>query len=125
MENLSLFGYFLKCLRKYACFKGRGRRKEFWGFLLFRYLFIFVLWFILDSMKSEQVWNILFLVFVFGTSIPMWAVIVRRLHDTDRSAWYIVLFYLPVISFFPIFWFCEDSDIWENDYGPNPKEGEE
>jgi uncharacterized membrane protein YhaH (DUF805 family) len=77
MENLSLFGYFVKCLKKYACFKGRARRKEFWGFMLFYYLFLFVLWFISDSMKSEQAWSILFLVYSLGTLIPMLAVAVR------------------------------------------------
>jgi uncharacterized membrane protein YhaH (DUF805 family) len=125
MENLSLFGYFLKCLRKYACFKGRARRKEFWGFMLFYYLFLFVLWFISDSMKSEQAWSVLFLVYSLGTLIPMLAVAARRLHDTDRSGWYIVLCYIPVIHIYPIYLFCEDSDIWENDYGPNPKEDEQ
>jgi uncharacterized membrane protein YhaH (DUF805 family) len=125
MENLSLFGYFVKCLKKYACFKGRARRKEFWGFMLFYYLFLFVLWSISDSMKSEQAWSILFLVYSLGTLIPMLAVAVRRLHDTDRSAWYIVLYFIPIIHIYPICLFCEDSDVWENDYGPNPKEGEE
>jgi uncharacterized membrane protein YhaH (DUF805 family) len=101
MENLSLFGYFVKCLRKYACFKGRARRKEFWGFMLFYYLFLFVLWFISDSMKSEQAWSILFLVYSLGTLIPMLAVAVRRLHDTDRSAWYIVLYLYTYHSYLP------------------------
>ena len=54
--------------------------------------------------------------------LPSLAVGVRRLHDTDRSGWWILIGLIPIIGWILlIVWFCSDSKPGENQYGPNPK----
>ena len=53
--------------------------------------------------------------------LPSLAVAVRRLHDTDRSGWWILIGLIPIIGWIPLLvWFCTDSKA-DNQYGPNPK----
>ena len=54
--------------------------------------------------------------------LPSLAVGVRRLHDTDRSGWWILIGIIPIIGWIMLLiWFCTDSKP-SNQYGPNPKE---
>ena len=135
VENLSLFGYFIKCLKKNAVFKGRARRKEYWGFYLFTYIFDFVSAIIVaflsplisDSDEFVSVMEILYVLIILvlvlirlALLIPFLAVCVRRLHDLGHSGW-TLLWCLTIIGAIPIgiwisFWGSEGS----NKYGPNP-----
>jgi uncharacterized membrane protein YhaH (DUF805 family) len=58
--------------------------------------------------------------------IPSLAVSIRRLHDTGKSGWWILLGVIPIINFIGIFvllfFYVQDSQAGENQYGPNPKE---
>jgi uncharacterized membrane protein YhaH (DUF805 family) len=92
-DNLSLFGYFVKCLKNYANFKGRARIKEFWGFVLFA-IIIDVAWTIVSvlidtSLHGEETSfsKNLMRLFWLAMFLPWIAVFVRRLHDTGRSGW--------------------------------------
>jgi len=97
-ENLSLWGYYVKCLKNYANFKGRARRKEFWGFILFDTLFevVFILFvgvFLvaildIDDDDVEAFAIVLSTLYWLATFLPFLAVLVRRLHDTEMSQRY-------------------------------------
>lgn len=108
-ENLSLWGYFLKCFKKYANFKGRARRKEFWGFLLLSNVFGYALLFagilisgediadVFESLEDANLGTVLCCLCLYGLAVmlPSLAVLFRRLHDTGRSGW-IFLWYLII-----------------------------
>jgi uncharacterized membrane protein YhaH (DUF805 family) len=125
IENLTLFGYFLKCWKKYACFKGRARKQEFWGYILFLFILnvlIFNALVIIDNIASgyyEDYINMVYEGLLILQILPTLAVTTRRLHDIDNNAVYNLLYIVP-FGFIFLFIMCSrDSDIYENEYGPN------
>jgi len=118
--------WFVIVLKKYAEFSGRSRRAEYWYYVLF-YVLILVGLSIIDSatgmFDAERGVGVLSSLFALGTLIPTIAVTVRRLHDTDRSGWWILLELVPVIGGIVVLVFtCLDGTPRSNKYGPNPKE---
>jgi hypothetical protein len=98
MIEKSLFTYFIEAFTKnYVNFKGRARRKEYWGFTLF-YALIFA---ILGAFAFTGIGVILFLV-VFVVTLPSSiSLTVRRLHDINLSGWftlYMLIMLIPVIG---------------------------
>jgi uncharacterized membrane protein YhaH (DUF805 family) len=116
--------WYLKVLRNYIGFRGRARRKEFWMFTLVNLILIFVLGVIdkilgWDRAGGEGVLSPLYGVLLF---LPWWAVMFRRLHDTDRSAWWLLLIFIPIVGWVVILLFnCQDGTPGENRFGPDPK----
>ena len=98
MIEKSLFTYFIEAFtQNYANFKGRARRKEYWGFTLF-YALIFA---ILGAFAFTGIGVILFLVVFVVTLPPSISLIVRRLHDINLSGWftlYMLIMLIPVIG---------------------------
>ena len=116
--------WFLMALKKYADFKGRSQRSEYWFFFLF-YVLIMVALSIVGAVLGESgsmISGILIGIFVLGTIVPMIAVTVRRLHDTDRSGWFFLVTFIPAVGSFILLYFCVlDSQAGTNRFGPNPK----
>jgi uncharacterized membrane protein YhaH (DUF805 family) len=81
------------CFTKYADFSGRASRAEYWWFFLFLCLASAAL-----SLVSEMVAG-LFQIAVF---LPSIAAGVRRLHDTNRSGWFLLLWLIPVVGWIVI-----------------------
>ena len=98
MIEKSLFTYFIEAFTKiYVIFKGRARRKEYWGFTLF-YALIFA---ILGAFAFTGIGVILFLVVFVVTLPPSISLTVRRLHDINLSGWftlYMLIMLIPVIG---------------------------
>lgn len=98
MIEKSLFTYFIEAFTKnYVNFKGRARRKEYWGFTLF-YALIFA---ILGAFAFTGIRVILFLVVFVVTLPPSISLTVRRLHDINLSGWftlYMLIMLIPVIG---------------------------
>jgi len=120
--------WYLDVLRKYAVFSGRARRKEYWYFTLFNVL-IHIGLSILDSAagfsSAEYSMGVLGGIYALAVLIPSLAVSVRRLHDTGRSGWWLLIGLIPVIGFIVLLVFMvTDSNPGQNLYGPSPKEGE-
>ena len=91
------------CLRKkYGEFSGRASRSEFWWFSLFCvivFAVIFILYFLVQSSSIlSGICGLLILVAVFGLLVPGLAVSVRRLHDTGKSGWLILIGMIPIVS---------------------------
>ena len=62
-------------------------------------------------------------VYAIAMIVPSFAVLARRLHDTDRSGWWILIGLIPIIGTIVLFVFAVlDSEEGENRFGPNPKE---
>ena len=109
---------FLLAFKKYAVFEGRSRRREFWFFTLFCYIVMAVLY-VVDMMLGT---GVLSTIFGLAVLIPSLAVGARRLHDTGRSGWWLLLYLVPLVGFIVlIVFFVMDSQPGTNEYGPNPK----
>ncbi|MCL2336888.1 MAG: DUF805 domain-containing protein [Firmicutes bacterium] len=144
---------YISVLKKYAVFGGRARRKEYWMFFLFNVI-IAVIFGVLIGLSSViglralgGLFTIIIIIYGLAVLLPSLGVSVRRLHDTGRSAWWLLLVIVPavIVSIFTnaglhgslmglirlIYYVCEvvfivllclDSQPGENQYGPNPKQ---
>jgi len=116
------FGQAIKTVfSKYAVFEGKASRAEYWWWFLFSFLVIAVLWvlflitggasFLAGISEVTDVsiillggfaWIILQLAYL-ALAIPTLAVLVRRLHDTGRSGWYLLLYLIPIAGSITMF----------------------
>jgi uncharacterized membrane protein YhaH (DUF805 family) len=107
------------CFSKYVTFTGRARRSEYWWFVLFVALVSLVasaIDFSADIMVFQVIVGLALL-------LPELAVAVRRLHDTDRTGWWLLIGLVPVIGGIVLLvFFLIDSDPDANRYGASPKE---
>lgn len=110
--------WYLVVLKKYAVFSGRARRKEYWMFSLFSLIIIFALGFIEGLLGSPGVVGILYSLAIL---IPSIAVSVRRLHDTGRSGWWLLIVLVPLIGAIVFLVFMVQEGKEDNDFGENPK----
>ncbi len=116
--------WYLAVLKKYAVFGGRARRKEYWIFTLFHILIVITLG-IVDVMlglRSQSGIGLLGGLYGLAVLIPGIAVSVRRLHDTGRSGWWMLLSVVPPVGIVLLVFMAQDSQPGQNEYGPNPKE---
>jgi uncharacterized membrane protein YhaH (DUF805 family) len=118
--------WYLVALKKYAVFAGRARRKEFWFFTLFNVLIAVTLAMIdmyTGTFDEEVGLGLLSGLYALAMIVPSIAVTVRRLHDTDRSGWWYLLVFVPLIGGLVILVFMFlDGTPGSNRFGPNPKE---
>lgn len=117
--------WYLQVLTKYAVFSGRARRKEYWFFALFNTIISIALLSLdtlLGTFNPETGVSLLCGIYSLAVLIPSLAVSVRRLHDTDRSGWWLLIALIPLIGALVLLvFFILDSHPGENNYGPNPK----
>jgi uncharacterized membrane protein YhaH (DUF805 family) len=112
--------WYLQALKKYAEFNGRARRTEYWMFALFNVIISLVLGLIEGIAGGPGVLASLYSLAVF---VPSIAVSVRRLHDTDRSGWWLLIGFVPLFGVIALLVFMVlDSQPGNNQYGANPKE---
>ena len=116
--------------QNYINFSGRSGRSEYWYWILFNlvaYLGIFVVGLVLTFLISEVigiVTLVLYIGFAVAAFIPSFAVMVRRLHDLDRSGWWWLVNFIPFIGFLIFLYFMvQPSDEEENRFGPVPEPG--
>lgn len=106
------------CLTKYADFTGRSARSEFWYFFLFNFVVQFVLS-LLGNMIS--IFGILSGLVALALLLPGLAVSVRRLHDIDRSGWWLLIGFVPLVgAILLIVWDCTAGTPGDNRFGRNP-----
>ena len=123
--------WYLQVLKKYIVFSGRARRNEFWMFQIFNTL-TFIIFPIISTIFPIIIgWDLDLILIVYGLSmglyglgtlIPSLAVSIRRLHDTGRSGWRLLVGLMPLVGWIlTLIWYLSDSEARENKYGPNPK----
>lgn len=98
----------------YAKFDGRARRSEYWYFVLF-YVVVVVAFQLVGAAIDPTVGSLLVGLFVLGVIVPMIAVGVRRMHDTDHSGWWLIV---PIV---PIVFALMEGTPGDNRFGPSPK----
>jgi uncharacterized membrane protein YhaH (DUF805 family) len=89
--------WYLRVLKKYANFGGRARRKEYWMFMLFHLLIVLLLGGLDIALEYAGDKYYLLPIYVILTLVPHASVVVRRLHDTGRSAWWLLLAIVPAV----------------------------
>lgn len=90
--------YYIKAFKHYFDFSGRAIRKEFWVFFLVHIIVAFGLSVFDSGIFQESQRNVLTGLYALGSVFPMYAVMVRRLHDTGRSGWWIFIPIIPIIG---------------------------
>jgi len=117
--------WYLAAMKKYADFEGRARRKEYWMFTL-GYVVVYLAFFVLTAVTSHTLQLLCSAVLILVALIhliPNLAVSVRRLHDTGRSGWWLLIGLVPLVGGIVMLVFlCSDSEMGANEYGPNPKQ---
>jgi len=118
--------WYLEALRKYADFNGRARRKEYWMFILFYFLLAIVAMFIDNTLGiADQTTGLgpIYGIYMLAMIIPSIAVGVRRLHDINKSGWWMFITWIPIIGgiWFLVLMVTEGKP-GINEYGQNPKE---
>ena len=106
--------WYLKVLKQYADFKGRARRQEYWMFFLFN-MIISISFTVLAIVTGISTLASLGSIYSLAVLIPGIAVAVRRVHDTGKSGWFILI---PLYNLYLMF---IDSTPGPNEYGENPK----
>ena len=110
--------WYLEVLKKYADFDGRAHRTEYWMFFLVNFIIAIVL----NVLASQaSIFSILAVIYSLATLIPGIAVAIRRLHDTNRSGWWLLIAFVPLIgAIVLIVFFIQPSHPASNQYGPVP-----
>lgn len=113
-EDYNIFDWFIKCLKNYANFNGRARRKEFWFFYLALVVCnIFAI--VLDAILETEV--IFYGIVTLATIIPFLAVSARRLHDIGKSGWWYLISLTVIGIILLIIWWAKEGDMNNNQYG--------
>ena len=117
--------WYLQALKKYTVFTGRSRRKEYWFFVLFNILVSMafaVVDYFTGTYSASYGMGLLGGLYALGVFLPAIAVTIRRLHDTDRSGWWILIVLVPIIGgIWLLVLMLFDSQPRDNKYGPPPK----
>ncbi|MBK5512030.1 DUF805 domain-containing protein [Pseudomonas sp. TH15] len=103
---------YVEALKNYVVFQGRATRREYWMFFLIN-LGISIVIGVLDALLKTG--GILYNVYSLALFLPSLAVGVRRMHDTDRSGWWLLL---PIVN---LVFLAQDSQPGPNRFGPNRK----
>ena len=135
---------YLTAMRKYATFSGRAARKEYWMFALVVFV-IMIVCFIVDPLLGIYVLQdtfktstsadingnvlasqqhdgigILTLLMYLVHLIPGFAAAIRRLHDGNKSAWFILLAFIPLVNFYFLYLLIVQGTTGTNRFGPPP-----
>ena len=106
--------------KKYAIFSGRTSRKEFWLFGFYYFILALILIFLdvfLGTFDEESGYGLLSGIFTIGSTIPWISITVRRLHDINKSGWWILLSLIPILN---IWLLSKKGDLDDNRFGNPP-----
>jgi len=123
---MNFFEAIKSCFVRYTDFSSRSIRSEYWNFGLF----IIIVGFIVDYIDAlnagipwldyEKWYGPLGIIWLLLTIVPSFAVGVRRLHDINKSGWWVLLAF-TIIGLIPlIYWACLKGDEGDNRFGSNP-----
>lgn len=103
----------------YCDFKGRASRSEFWWFELFTLILSAII--SAFGVFSTSVVSALQTIVGLALFLPSLGLCVRRLHDINKSGWFVLLAFIPIVgAIILIIWWCKESEMQPNQYGPVP-----
>jgi uncharacterized membrane protein YhaH (DUF805 family) len=104
---------------KYMNFRDRAGRSEFWYWALFINI-LSIVGLVIDSILKTEMPIAVWLVSL-PTYIPTLAIGVRRLHDVDRTGWWILISFIPLIgAIVLLIWWATKGTDGPNQFGPDP-----
>jgi uncharacterized membrane protein YhaH (DUF805 family) len=120
----------------YANFNGRAPRSAYWWVVVFNIL-VAIVAMILDNVLGltfsmamptgetlSMGYGYIYLLTMLGLLIPNLALSFRRLHDRDKSAWWLLLCFIPIVGGIVLLvWFCMRGTVGDNRFGPDPLAG--
>ena len=110
--------WYLKVMSNYFSVQGRARRQEYWMYFLV-YLLIVVAAALLDGVLGM---GLLSALVTLAHLVPSITVGVRRLHDIDRSGWWLLIALIPLIGAIVLLvFYVQEGSAGDNQYGPSPK----
>ncbi len=117
-------------LGKYATFQGRASRSEYWWFVLAFLLFALLVNKIEGAVFAPMLGfeafdpaagNPMSMIVSLALFLPTLAVAIRRLHDIDRSGWWYLIGFVPLIGVLVlIYWYVQPGTAGDNTFGPPP-----
>ena len=115
-EKLKMKWYLKVIQNNYANFNGRACRKEYWMFFLIHMLFL-ITWMIIGIINDSP---LIFGIYILITIIPNLAVTVRRLHDINKSGWFLLISFIPYLgNFILLIFLIMEGNKSDNVYGPS------
>lgn len=115
---------YVSVLKKYAVFSGRASRSEYWYFTLFNFIIQVGVMFVFGLMGESMaaIGTMIVGLYYLAVLLPSIGVTIRRLHDTDRSGWWLLIAFIPLLGLIVlIVFFVLDSTPGKNRFGENPK----
>ena len=111
--------WYLKVVRdNYANFDGRARRSEYWYFTLGNAIVIIAL---MALTAISSIFMFVYGLYALAVLVPSIAVGVRRLHDVNKSGWFYLLAFVPLVNLYLLVLFCTEGTVGPNEFGPDPK----
>lgn len=107
------------CYSKFATFSGRASRSEYWWFFLF-YVIVYIGLTTIAAALGSEIFGLTAFAFVIASLIPSLAVGARRLHDIDKSGWWLLLSIIPIVCLVLIYFFALKGTDGDNQYGADP-----
>ena len=96
------------CFRKYADFRGRATRSEYWWWVLFV---------VIVSLVAQVIGDVVAALVNLGLLLPSITTTARRLHDTGRSGWWQLIGLIPLVGWAVLIFWCVERSEGENAYG--------
>ena len=113
--------WYTEVIRRYADFDGRSGRPEFWWFTLANLIVVAVLWIVLGVAVGFSTAQLVVDLYSLGVLLPSIGVEIRRLHDTNRSGWWILIAIIPIVgSIILIVFLASAGTAGANRYGEAP-----
>ena len=103
------------CYKKFFDFSGRASKSEYWWFQLYNTI-LYIL-----TLVFQNDLALLFSILVIANLIPVFAAGVRRVHDSNKSGWWILISFVPIIGLYIIVLLITDGSKGKNRFGPKPK----
>ncbi len=117
MDSNAFVAAIKTCISKYVGFDGRASRSEFW----YWYLFTVVVSIILSILASvASIFGILSGLASLALLLPGLSVSVRRLHDVDKSGWWLLIAFVPIAGLVLLYWWCIRGTVGDNQFGADP-----
>lgn len=118
--------WYRKVLLEYTNFDGRASRTEFWMFCVFQFLAglaCIILDNLMETVLYGEVFGWVYILYIVGTLLPTLAVQARRLHDSNMSAWFILLAFIPYVGVIALLiMLALEGTKGENRFGQQPAE---
>lgn len=110
--------WYIQAIKNYCNFSARARRKEYWMFALISAVIVFVLE-IIDTLIGVGLFTSLYSLFIL---VPELSLSFRRLHDIDKSAWWLLIVFVPIVGAIVLLVFSlKPGTAGANRYGDDPK----